>query len=273
MPNLLIQDLRVIAAGLPEDIKEWPSIPCPTCDRGNLAPVSETFTSEEAKTSERIQSEQWNDWEPDWAYGGFSCTLRCGKPTCDLVRVVGEMRVVAEFDEHGTWDGNSWSVEFRPKLFHPSLPLLQNHQEAPRSILGRIEAASAVIWVDPSSAANRLRSAVEALMDDQGIPRRWSGIKGPFPLSLHQRIERLAAAKPAFAETADMILAVKWIGNVGSHEDSLKIAHVLEGVEILDFALTEIYDKSRDALKKLAADITARKGSPTPRMAPTLLDL
>nr|WSX50603.1 DUF4145 domain-containing protein [Streptomyces sp. NBC_00974] len=262
MPNLIIKDLRLIANGLPEDLEEWPSIPCPTCGRGNLIPVGDAFVREESATSKRWRSESWDDWEPDWEHGGFHGILRCGKSTCDSVRVVGDMRVVAEHGESGTWDGYSYVVEFLPKFFHPALPLLPSHEAAPQEVLGRVVAASAVIWIDPSSAANRLRSAVEALMDDQGIPRKGPGRRGPVDFTLHQRIEKLGAAKPAYSDAAEMILAVKWIGNVGSHEDALKISDVLNGAEILDAVLTEMYDTSRDAINKLAAEITARKGMP-----------
>ncbi|MFE9481280.1 DUF4145 domain-containing protein [Streptomyces spororaveus] len=268
MPNMLIKDLRAIAGGLPEDVKEWPDIPCPTCGRGSLSSVTGTFVMEESETSKRWQAEQWDHWEPDWIHGGFHCVLRCGKSTCDLVRVTGEMRLVAEQDERGHWDGQSWVHEFRPLFFHPALPLLQTHEAAPEVVLQRVSAASAVLWADPSSAANRLRSAVEALMDDQGIPRKGSGRRGPFDLTLHKRIENLASAKPAYSDAAEMILAVKWIGNVGSHEDALKVSNVLDGAEILDFVLTEIYDKSRDSIKRLAAEITARKGAPAARYIP-----
>ncbi|MFD7030227.1 DUF4145 domain-containing protein [Streptomyces sp. NPDC059917] len=265
MSNLIIADLRAIARGLPEEIGEWPSIPCPTCWRGNLTPDGDTFAREESETSKRWRSESWDDWEPDWEHGGFHGILRCGKTSCDAVRVVGEMRVVADHDEDGMWDGNSWEVEFNPKFFYPALPLLQIHQGVPQEVLGRVSAASAVLWADPSSAANRLRSAVEALMDDQGIVRKGFGRKGAFDYKLHQRIERLATAKPAYSDASKMILAVKWVGNVGSHEDALKITDILDGVAILDAALTEIYDTSKEDLKKLAAEITARKGVPISR--------
>ncbi|MGX4731433.1 DUF4145 domain-containing protein [Kitasatospora griseola] len=275
MPNLLISDLRAIANGLPEKVEEWPSIPCPTCRRGSLAPVSGTFVTEESETSKRWQSEQWDEWQPDWIHGGFHSVLRCGKITCDLVRVVGEMRLGPDFDDCRIWNGQSWAHEFKPKFFYPPLPLLQSHEAVPQAVLQRVAAASAVLWSDPSSAANRLRSAVEALMDDQGSVRKGLGKNGPFNLSLHARIENLAIAKPAFSDAAKMILAVKWMGNVGSHEDALRVSNVLDGVEILDFALSEIYDRSRDVVMQLAAEITARKGAPGHQIRPgtRLIDL
>ncbi|MFF9070541.1 DUF4145 domain-containing protein [Streptomyces sp. NPDC014891] len=260
MPNLLIKDLRAIALGFSGGLHEWPSIPCPTCGRSGLTPVADTFVEEEAERSKRWQVEYSGEWEPDWFYGGFHCVLRCSKGGCDLVRVVGKAGMDHLLDDQGRWYGG-WINLLTPSFFHPALPLVQRREGIPRSVQDRIDAASAVLWVDPSSAANRLRSAVEALMDDQGIPRRWSSDKGPYDVNLHRRIENFKAAKTAYSDAADAILAVKWIGNVGSHEDALKISDVLDGAEILDFALEEIYG-TRDVVKKLAAEITARKGVP-----------
>ncbi|MFF3863629.1 DUF4145 domain-containing protein [Streptomyces sp. NPDC002209] len=252
MPNLLIKDLRVIADGFSDDVKKWPDIPCPTCGRGNLSPVVDTFVDEEAETSKQMQADYGDHWEADWFSGAFYCVLRCGKSSCDLVRVLGSKRVV---DNIAGWDDyqEQWRVILTPTFFHPSLPLVQSHESAPKSVLQRIEAGAAVIWVDPSSAANRLRSAVEALLEDQGIPKRGT---------LHQRIEDFKKAKPNYSDAADALLAAKWIGNVGSHEDGLEVSNVLDSAEVIDFALAEIYDTSRDAVKKMAADITARKGMP-----------
>ncbi|KAF5998823.1 hypothetical protein BOG92_050600 [Streptomyces sp. WAC00263] len=63
-------------------------------------------------------------------------------------------------------------------------------------------------------------------------------------------------------DAADLLLAVKWIRNVGSHEDVLRVPDVLEGVEFLDQALSLIYDTNRDDMKKKASEVTARQGRP-----------
>ncbi|MFB7421204.1 hypothetical protein ACFC18_26450 [Streptomyces sp. NPDC056121] len=77
------------------------------------------------------------------------------------------------------------------------------------------------------------------------------------------------AALPQHADAADLLLAVKWIGlavkcsgNVGSHDDVLRIPDVAEGVEFLDHALSLICDISRDDMKERASEVTARQGRP-----------
>lgn len=198
-------------------------------------------------------------------YGGFHCILRCGNNACDLVRVVGKESLVADFDEHGMWNGE-YCERFEPNLFLPALPLVESRAACPPPVQERADAAAKLIWLDASSAANRLRSAIEALLDDQGIPKRGVSSAGkPFDVKLHARIENLTKAKPVYADATDLLLAVKWIGNVGSHDDSLKTTDVLDGAEILDYTLELIYDDGRDALKKKAAEIAARKGIPAGR--------
>ncbi|AGS69172.1 hypothetical protein HGI09_47000 [Streptomyces collinus] len=264
MANHLIRDLRTIAKGLPEDPAQWPHIPCPTCHRGGLTPIAESLVLEESETSKSWR--QHDDWEPDWISGGFHCLLRCRIKDCDVTRVVGRMDLTPDYDEFGRWYGQ-YKKRLTPEIFSPPLPLIESRDVCTEKVGERIDAAAKVIWIDPSSAANRLRSAAEALMDDQGIPRKGIDTRGSSrPISLHERINNWKAVKPDYTEPAELLLAVKWIGNVGSHDDRLRLADVLDGVEILDHLLTFVYDTTKDEIKKRAAEITARKGIPANRV-------
>nr|WTB29852.1 DUF4145 domain-containing protein [Streptomyces sp. NBC_00830] len=119
---------------------------------------------EEAETSKAWHSH--DAWDPDFANGWFNGMLRCGKKTCDLVRVSGKMSVVLEVKGPGGWDNASCAAWFTPNVFLPTLPLIEHHDGYAKSVQGLIDVAAKVIWLDPSSAANRLRSATEALMDE-----------------------------------------------------------------------------------------------------------
>ncbi|MGW5693089.1 DUF4145 domain-containing protein [Streptomyces asiaticus] len=253
MANLFVQDLREIARGLPENPIDWPHIPCPTCKRTGLTLVPNSLVLEEANQSKAWQSLDY--WEPDWIYGAFHCVLQCYKKTCDLVRVVGRMSIY-ESGEDG------YQQLLSPLFFMPELPLVESFGDCPKLVRERIEAASTVLWADPSSAANRLRSAVEALMDHEGIPRKGFSNGKIYEISLHRRIERFKDAKPEFSEVADFMLAVKWTGNAGSHGSAIQVPDVLDAVEILDRTIQHIYDTTTVGLRKKAAEIIARKGLP-----------
>ena len=258
MANFLIKDLRAIAKGFSKDLDEWPHIPCPTCKRGSLLPVPDSFVKEEAATSA-----SWHEhegWEPDWIRGGFHCLLACRRSSCDLVRVMGEMNVV--------WTGNHeddvpYETLFTPTIFLPALPMIESRDLCPSEVGERVDAAAKILWLDPNAAANRIRAAVETLMDDQGIIRKDVDRRGRvIKLTLDRRIAIFKTERPQHSEAADLILAVKWIGNVGSHDDVLRIPDVLNGVEFLDHALSLIYNESRDEVRKRASEVTARKGRP-----------
>jgi hypothetical protein len=182
-----------------------------------------------------------------------------------MVRVIGLMEVVPDYNEEGRWNGE-YVTRLTPNSFVPSLTLIEVTDAFPKGVTRRIGSASKVLWMDPSSAANRLRSAIEALMDEHGIPRkRLDRHRRIVEISLHERIGNFKKAKTEYAEAADLLLAVKWIGNVGSHDDRMRVDDVLDGAELLDHALEAIYDTYRDEIKKKAMEITARRGVPVRR--------
>ena len=74
---------------------------------------------------------------------------------------------------------------------------------------------------------------------------------------MHQRLDEYKKRDP---EMADVLMAVKWIGNVGSHKDALSIDDVLLGAEILGLALHNLYDKRDAELLRSARRIVKSKG-------------
>ena len=83
-------------------------------------------------------------------------------------------------------------------------------------------------------------------MTARGI-KRFNRVKGkPLrPIMLHKRIDAWYTSHHA---VADAIEAVKWIGNGGSHDDSLTVEDVLDGARILELAVKALYDKSEAKL-------------------------
>ncbi|MFJ4467353.1 DUF4145 domain-containing protein [Streptomyces sp. NPDC089424] len=75
-------------------------------------------------------------------------------------------------------------------------------------------------------------------------------------LSLDNRIATFKTALPQHTDAADLLLAVKSIGNAGSHEDVLRITDVLEGVKFLDHALSLIYETNPDDMTRRASEVT-----------------
>jgi hypothetical protein len=79
----------------------------------------------------------------------------------------------------------------------------------------------------------------------------------------HERIIEFALTKP---DVARVLLAVKWIGNSGSHESGLSAQDVLEGAQMFSHALRLLYDPSQADLMRRVALVNKRRG-PAPRKA------
>jgi len=62
-------------------------------------------------------------------------------------------------------------------------------------------------------------------------------------------------------DIADFLLAIKWIGNTGSHTGKLERIDVLEAYELLELSLNKLYDDTEIKLSKISKEIIKRKGT------------
>lgn len=221
----------------------WPHLPCGACSTGELQ-ISEPT---EIDVSARYRDHP--GWEPEWIGGHFSVQAECTDRDCrSIALLVGKMKVDADVDERGHWYGD-YGTFYELRYCDPPLRLLAVPGGTPDDVKRAIESASHVVWMDPSSAANRLRAAVEHLLTDLGVAKRGS---------THKRIERLAASRQ---DVANALEAVKWIGNDGSHTAAMPLRDVLEGVALLERALNLVYDHTAAELDQLARKINAARRS------------
>ena len=77
-------------------------------------------------------------------------------------------------------------------------------------------------------------------------------------LSLHQRIERLPKKH---ANLKDLLFAIKWLGNAGSHSTrSITMDDVMDAYEIMDEVLGEVYPSKKRSARKIAKEINIKRG-------------
>ena len=231
---------------------------CPTCRVGHL-----TLASDDLRVTETAESRGWRkneDWEPDWIRFIYACLFRCSRKECEqTVSSTGRGRVdFVEYldDEHG-W-AQSHDETFAPLFFEPPLMLLDVPTKCPEAAHAHLLSAFALYFADPGAAVNSARAAVEAVVTDLGV-KRFAVSKGKRrPLTLHQRILDLP---DKHKEASDILLAVKWLGNAGSHDgkqptrDDLRVTF-----DLLEHALSEIYEARGKALKALAKKVNKKKG-------------
>ena len=112
--------------------------------------------------------------------------------------------------------------------------------------------ASSAFWNSPESCAERLRSTVELLLDDQGIPRNARKAKGGLRhLVLAERIERAGEKNRRLRDVSDFLSSIRLFGNAGTHatvDDEI----IAEGLQFIQEALFRVYDP-KPSVQELAA--------------------
>ena len=218
----------------------------------------ESLINHESAASRREHDHE--AWEPDWIRSVFACVFRCNNEACNEPVACSGAGRVNNFegeDEELGWVQVSEDV-FTPHYFFPSLVLMDLPKACPESVTEYLRESFALSFADPGAALNCARTAVEALMTALGI-KRFALTKGKKrPLSLHQRLQLLP---PKYQEQKDLLLAVKWLGNAGSHDgDKAATADVMLAYDLLEHVLSEIYEGKVKKLKAMAKKVNKKKG-------------
>ncbi len=139
---------------------------------------------------------------------------------------------------------------FMPKAVFPAPALFHIPDAVPDNCKSLIHRSFALYWGDRKSAANALRAALEALLDDKGF----TGAK------LGNQIAQLTVVHP---ELKDYVEAIRMVGNHGSHKDVEEHSHeeMLDALEATEYVCKELYHD----LKKKVGNLVAAKGKPKPK--------
>lgn len=213
----------------------WPRPHCRTCGEGYVS-WDEPVT---ARTEQSMKDMDEPGWEPEWVTGTFHVIGHCDYSECKQTVIgVGKFRVDDATPDFGSEDqGIPYAMFYKVEYFNPPLPLLSLPEAVPQDVRNAIDRAAPIIFVDPSSAATVLRASIELFLTGWGIPvydlknRR---------INLHKRIELWKTATENH-QVGEQLLAVKWIGNFGSHEgERLSVRVVVDGLEFMEAAFNEL---------------------------------
>ena len=241
---------------LPFAKERFPPWPCPHCNGGKFLLNRDTFRLEEA--IESIQHRNHDAWEPEWIHGLFTAHLHCSNPNCREKAVVcGSYRV------SGWLDPNTRQPDFEevlePDFICPSPDLFIIPKACPEDIKLEIRKAFSLYWSDLDAAGNRVRIVVELLLDHLKVRKRERKKNGKYqPLSLHDRILEYHPKNPHIGE---QLLAIKWLGNVGSHGNGLSKDDLIDDFEMIQFVFEELFERTRERLSTMAKKIIRKKGS------------
>ena len=242
----------------PFTLDSAPDWTCPTCQISPLRIRKDSFVKDERRHS---RDHSHDAWEPEWIEYVYSCMLVCSNDKCkEVVSSCGTGSVdwSVGLDEEGIPE-QVYEDYFRPKYFEPHLKLMKFPKGCPDSVSKPLEDSFSLFFASPSAASNNVRIGIEALLTELKI-RRFTLVGGKRRfVSLHQRIALLPAK---YAHLKDLILAIKWLGNAGSHDGAAEVSldDVMDSYELTEHILQEIYAPKVSKLKALAKKVNKKKG-------------
>ncbi len=146
----------------------------------------------------------------------------------------------------------------------PGLRMIDIPERTPRAVNLLVHEAAEILFSNPLAAAGTLRRAVEAMLDNLKVRKTKTTKKGKrVRMSTHGRVLLLEDKR---RDVAKALLAVKWIGNSGSHEaNSLTVVQVLDAADMFAYALRLAYDHTEPALKRKITQVNRSKRPISPR--------
>lgn len=238
--------------------KSPPDWVCPECRKSLLKIKLGTF--HKAETLASRQAKNHEAWDPEWVRYVYSCLLECTNESCrEVVSTCGRGSVSydVKFDSGGEPD-YEFADFFQPLFFEPPLHLINLPQNCPPLIEAELLKSFASFFGSPDSALNSARAAIELLLNDLGV-KRFNVVAGKRrPINLHTRITMLPAQH---AHVKDLLTAIKWLGNAGSHPGiDISSDDVIDAYELIEHVLGELYNGKAKAMKALARRVNKRKG-------------
>lgn len=223
-----------------------PPWPCPICHIGIIKGNKNTLKIEQSQATLKARR-SFNyigvNEAAEFRFAGF---MVCENSRCrENIAVAGRGVLYAT----GTnipvdiqYKGDRYSV-YIPLHFEPALNVFIIPESCPLEIVCQIKKSFSHYFSDSNACANSIRTALELIMNEQGISNINS--KGKL-VSLAHRIEKFNSKNP---DLKPLIEAVKWIGNAGSHTEDVDKSDLLDGYELLNFVIEELYERGNLFLK------------------------
>lgn len=230
---------------------------CPTCNAKSLEFVKDKLITEETIESKKIRKTD-DSWEVEWIELNVNGTIKC--KNCDeFIFFIGKGNPV----QNGYYDYElddfveEYNTSFTPIFINPTIHIFPISKNCPESVQEVIIDSFRFFWCDLESCVNKIRVSIELLLNEQKV-KKFEIIGGKRrPISLHKRIQLFGNN-----DVKDLLTAIKWIGNTGSHNSSdLETIDVIETYKLLEFSLKKLYENEEKEIKKITDEIIKRKGT------------
>lgn len=230
-----------------------PAWTCPTCGKGTVVLIPKSLTRKEPVLSKKARSHE--EWGPDWTSYVFTAWAQCSYSSCNEEFLIsGTGSIESEYNEDGEEDFQSY---FYPTLILPTPDIIKIPEKCPDGIAKELRSSFRLYSLHGAACAGRIRVALEGLMDFLGVPKKKRNKIGKFDdLNLHKRIDAFAKIDLTHGS---QLMALKWLGNAGSHSDEeVSSIDLLDAFEILEDALSELIDGRSARVAALAKKLTKK---------------
>lgn len=238
-------------------ISSFPIWNCPVCQVGTVILDKKSINTYETRAS--IEFHGHDAWEPDWVNETYHGTLTCTNPKCkDIVIVVGDVEVEpdTEYSMVGL-EREPYTELYTIKFTYPPLNLFYIPDAVPEDIKNILKLSFGLYFYSPSSAANQTRIALEKVITSLKIKVYQSRAGKRKRIALHDRINLLPVK---YDKEKKLFLAIKWLGNAGSHDNIISHSDLLDLYDIFEKLLREVYGQDEKRISKLAKEVNKRKG-------------
>lgn len=229
-----------------------PPWPCPVCRKGTLRLVPKSVMAKETDASIREHSD--SSWDPEWIEYSFTAWAECIHPSCKQTFAIAGMGGVA--NEIGP-EGFEIEDYFGPLFCRPMPDIINIPKKCPDDVSTELRAAFALFWSHQAACASRIRVALEYLMNHSKIPKKQKRGRHFYFLSLHKRIDIFVKKQKTLKP---QLMALKWLGNTGSHKTSVSKNDLLYAFEILESVLDEIINKKTTRITRLSKELEKKHG-------------
>jgi hypothetical protein len=228
---------------------------CPSCSKGTISLIPGSLHSSETVTSK--DSHRADGWDPEWLTSTFVARGICGHASCkEIFSIAGIGGVEPQYTDD---EGNYEYIEYySPKYCYPMPDIFEFPSKCPEDVQAELRISFQLFWGHPASCAGRIRVSLECLMNHLGVPKRRKDKNGKFSdLTLHARIDSFAKVEPT---VAPQLMALKWLGNSGSHDSEVTRNDLLDAFEIMEHSLGELIDRRSQRVAALAKKLTKIHG-------------
>lgn len=232
------------------NIPDWN---CPSCRKGKLFLDKKNITVYETNESKKDQRDL--DWEPYWLVRYFIGIIICNNPKCkEVITIAGNVKTEEDYNDE---QDQSYTDNYYPCYIFPIINIFRIPEDTPSDVVEAILSAFKVFWIDKSACANAIRTAVEIILNDKRVLKtELTKSKKRRNRSLHDRIELFGKKDPKVAEH---LMAIKWIGNVGSHQGEITNEDLLDGFELLKHSLEKLYTSHEKNIAEITRQINKRR--------------